>query len=62
MQIPTLLLFGDKTGGPERAMVEILAQNFPASRVDSIPGARHQSPLSHPENAAGLIRQHLTEN
>jgi len=38
MQIPTLALFGDKTGEPERAMVEILVQNFPHSRVDSIPG------------------------
>ena len=62
MQIPTLLLFGEKSGAPERAMVEILAQNIPRCRVEPIPGARHQSPLSHPKTVAGLIRRHIAVN
>lgn len=60
--IPTLLVWGHQSGGPEKMMVNLLAAALPDNRSVGIPGARHQSPLTHPEQVAGLIADHTSRS
>lgn len=54
----TLLVWGHQTGGPEKMMVNLLAEALPKNRSVGIPGAGHQSPLTHPKQVASLIADH----
>lgn len=56
---PTLLISGAETTAPERAVTEILAARLPRSRHEVVPGAGHMSPLTHPDEIAQLIDEHL---
>jgi len=62
LDIPTLLLYGEDTGAPERAMVNVLSDHLPNNRLEIIAGAKHQSPMSHPDAVAEKILDHLAEN
>lgn len=62
MTISTLLPWGQQSGAPERAMVEILSQSLPHNHSVSIAGAMHQSPLTHPKAVADLIAEHTSES
>jgi pimeloyl-ACP methyl ester carboxylesterase len=62
IEIPTLLPWGDQTGEPEKAMVTLLGQWLPHARTMPIPGARHQSPISHPQEVAQLIAGHVAQH
>jgi lipase len=56
---PTLLISGAETTEPERAVTEILAEQLPNARHEVVPEAGHMSPLTHPEEIARLIAEHL---
>jgi hypothetical protein len=59
LNVPALLLHGERTGPAERRMTEILAGYLPQGRLASIPGAGHQSPYTHPGPVAALLRAHF---
>jgi pimeloyl-ACP methyl ester carboxylesterase len=59
VQLPTLVLCGEKTTSPDRRVTEILRELIPGCRYAIIPGAEHMSPLSHPAFIADAIRQHV---
>lgn len=61
LQIPTLLICGDNTGVPEKAMVNVLAKHLPQNQVKIIEGAPHQSPMTHPKEVAESIMRHLSD-
>lgn len=58
--IPTLLLWGEQSSAPEKMMVDILGHALPDNRSIGIPGALHQSPLTHPKIVADLIVEHTS--
>ncbi len=59
IQVPTLVMCGEKTTPPDRRVTEILRDQIPECRYAAIPGADHMSPLSHPELIASAIRRHV---
>lgn len=59
IEIPTLVMCGEKTTFPDRRVTEILRERLPRCRYTIIPGAEHMSPLSHPEFIANAIREHV---
>jgi pimeloyl-ACP methyl ester carboxylesterase len=59
IQLPTLVMCGEKTTLPDRRVTEILREQIPGCRYTIIPGADHMSPLSHPELIANAIRHHV---
>ena len=58
--LPTLLLYGGSAFPRMRKITEIIAGEITGSRLESIPGAGHMSPLTHPEMVADKIANHLT--
>jgi pimeloyl-ACP methyl ester carboxylesterase len=60
VQLPTLIMCGEKTTPPDRRVTEILREQMPKCRYVIIPGADHMSPLSHPEFIANAVRDHIT--
>ncbi len=60
--VPTLVVCGSDTTGPERRVTEILKEEIPHCSYEVIPGAEHMSPLTHPDEVARLIQQHLAES
>jgi pimeloyl-ACP methyl ester carboxylesterase len=61
MTIPTLVLCGENTTEPDRAVTQILHRTLPASQYRIIAGAEHMSPLTHPEPVADAIAAHLAD-
>lgn len=59
VQLPTLVMCGEKTTAPDRRVTEILREQMPRCRYTIIPGADHMSPLSHPEFIANAVRNHI---
>lgn len=59
MQLPTLIMCGEKTTLPDRRVTEILRDRVAKSRYVIVPGADHMSPLSHPEFIANAVRDHI---
>jgi pimeloyl-ACP methyl ester carboxylesterase len=59
VQLPTLVMCGEKTTPPDRRVTEILREQIPRCQYTIIPGADHMSPLSHPEFIANAIRRHI---
>lgn len=57
--LPTLLLYGGSAFPRMRKITEIIAGEIPGSRLESIPGAGHMSPLTHPDQVAEAISGHL---
>jgi pimeloyl-ACP methyl ester carboxylesterase len=57
----TLLVCGEKSPGPSRRIVELLASVMPHARTVRISGAGHMSPMTHPEAVNTAIRKHLLE-
>ncbi|WP_043344045.1 alpha/beta fold hydrolase [Belnapia moabensis] len=57
--VPTTVVLGAETTPADRRTVEVLAATVPGSRCAAIPGAGHMSPLTHPEEVARIILDHL---
>jgi pimeloyl-ACP methyl ester carboxylesterase len=56
---PTLLIVGGATGAPNRTIVDLLATTLPNVKVETVKGARHMSPFTHPAEINRLIVDHL---
>lgn len=59
LPLPTLILCGERSPGPSRRIVEMLATAMPLARLERIPEAGHMSPLTHPDAVNTAIREHL---
>jgi pimeloyl-ACP methyl ester carboxylesterase len=56
---PTLLVKGSKTPAPTRAVVDLLGDALPNARVETLRGAGHMSPFTHPAELNRVIIDHL---
>jgi pimeloyl-ACP methyl ester carboxylesterase len=56
---PTLLVKGSKTPAPTRAVIDLLGRTLPNARVETLRGAGHMSPFTHPSEINRLIINHL---
>jgi pimeloyl-ACP methyl ester carboxylesterase len=56
---PTLLVVGSKTRAPTRAIVELLGATLPNATVETLKGAGHMSPFTHPAELNRLIVERL---
>ena len=59
LQIPTLVVCGEKTAVVHRRLTTILNDEIPDSRYRLIAEAGHMSILTHPEEMAAVIREHF---
>jgi pimeloyl-ACP methyl ester carboxylesterase len=59
IQAPALLIVGSKTPPPTRAVIELLAGALPNASVETLIGAGHMSPFTHPAELNRLILDHL---
>jgi pimeloyl-ACP methyl ester carboxylesterase len=57
--VPTTVVLGAETTPADRRTAEVLAGAVPGSRCVTIAGAGHMSPLTHPEEVARIVRDHL---
>jgi len=60
VQVPTLVLCGERTTAPERRMCEIIAGAAPRATLGVIPAAGHMAPITHPKEVAGKIAEHVS--
>ncbi|MCH8888657.1 MAG: alpha/beta hydrolase [SAR324 cluster bacterium] len=60
--LPTLVMYGDGTHPRFIRLAEILSEHIPGATLETIPGAGHMSPLSHPEALAELLAAHLEKH
>jgi lipase len=56
---PTLLLYGENTRAPAKAIVRLLSETLPRARSQAIAGAGHMSPLTHRDKVNALITGHM---
>jgi pimeloyl-ACP methyl ester carboxylesterase len=56
---PTTIVCGAETTAPDRRVTELLRDAVPGCRHVTIPGAGHMSPLTHPEDLARIVLDHL---
>lgn len=59
LDLPTLLLCGDRSPLPTRRLTALLGGVLPGALVQVVGGAGHMLPLTHPERVNPLILQHL---
>jgi lipase len=59
ISVPTLLLYGENTRAPAKAMVRLLSETLPLARSAAIAGAGHMSPLTHRDKVNALIMEHV---
>ena len=59
IEAPTLLIVGAKTRPPTRAVIELLSGALPNAKVETLRGAGHMSPFTHPAELNRLILGHL---
>ena len=57
--LPTTIVCGAETTPPDRRVTELLRDAIPGNRYKSLPGAGHMSPLTHPDDVARVVREHL---
>jgi pimeloyl-ACP methyl ester carboxylesterase len=57
--VPTTVVRGEATSAPDRRVAELLREAVPGCRHATIPGAGHMSPLTHPEELARIVLDHL---
>lgn len=56
---PTLLLRGSRSPEPTRRVAELVAENLPNCRLQTIAGAGHMLPITHKESVNAAIAAHL---
>ncbi len=59
IQVPTLVLYGDRTPATTRRVAELLSENIPEAELAMITEAGHMLPLTHAELVGELIAGHL---
>jgi lipase len=59
MRVPTLLLYGEHTRAPAKAVVRLLTATLPMARAEAIPGAGHMSPITHRDAVNALVAEHI---
>jgi pimeloyl-ACP methyl ester carboxylesterase len=59
IKAPTRLIVGSKTPPPTRAVIDLLAGALPNASVETLKGAGHMSPFTHPIELNRLILDHL---
>ncbi|MEO1329843.1 MAG: alpha/beta hydrolase [Pseudomonadota bacterium] len=59
IKAPVLILCGDRSPKPSRAITRTLAEAIPQARHRTIRGAGHMAPITHPEAVNPLIVEHL---
>ena len=59
LDVPLLIVYGDQTTPRDRATALALAAAAPRSEVETIRGAGHMSPGSHPKEIAQAIKRQL---
>jgi len=58
LRVPTLVLLGDRSPAPARAVGQCLGA-MPFARVEVLPGVAHMGPITHPEEVNPRIARHL---
>ena len=61
LRVPALLAYGTKTRKEAIAVIETLAGLLPEARIETVRGAGHMSPLTHPEQVNAMIEEHIAE-
>jgi len=59
LQMPTLVLCGERTTPRERRICEIIVAASPRAALGIVPGAGHMSPLTHPKEVAERLARHI---
>jgi pimeloyl-ACP methyl ester carboxylesterase len=59
---PALILRGQYTPAPTQRIAELLSHVIRESHLQTVPGAGHMAPLTHPELVNAAIRRHLLLN
>jgi len=59
LDIPTLIVCGERSPAPSRRIVEMLAAAMPRARVERIADAGHMSPVTHSHAVNDSIHTHL---
>ena len=59
VRAPTLLLYGERTREPAKAVIRILERTLPDVRAKAIAGAGHMSPFTHRDAVNGLVIEHI---
>ncbi len=62
LDVPTLLVYGEETRQPAKALIEVLDELLPQSAVTAVPGAGHMAPVTHRDEVNAIIRAHVAEN
>jgi pimeloyl-ACP methyl ester carboxylesterase len=57
--VPTLVLRGTRSPRPTRRIAELVAKALPVARLETIDGAGHMIPLTHPESVNAAVAAHL---
>ncbi len=57
--VPALVLRGTQSPRPTRRIAELVAKALPAARLETIDGAGHMLPLTHPESVNAAVAAHL---
>lgn len=60
LDLPSLILWGERSPAPTRRIAELLASTLPQNRYAVIPGAGHMAPLTHPDAVGTAVTEHLT--
>ena len=60
--VPTLILRGSASPRPTRRIAALVAQVLPKARLQTIEGAGHMLPLTHPAAVNAVITDHLSRN
>jgi pimeloyl-ACP methyl ester carboxylesterase len=58
--VPTLVLRGTRSPRPTRRIAELVSKALPMARLETIDGAGHMLPLTHPESVNAAIAAHLS--
>jgi pimeloyl-ACP methyl ester carboxylesterase len=61
LDIPVLVLRGERAPAPTRLIADGLARLLPASRLVTIAGAGHMGPMTHAAEVAQTIARHIDE-
>ncbi|HEY8612859.1 MAG TPA: alpha/beta hydrolase [Roseomonas sp.] len=60
LQVPTLLIRGERARAPTRRIVDLLQDAIPGASIADIPNASHMAPITHPEPVNAAIAAHLS--
>lgn len=61
IRVPTLLIVGDKTRSPAKAVARLLCETLPDAHLVTLHGAGHMSPFTHRDRVNRLIAGHIRQ-